>query len=419
MTVSRRTFVGGLMATPFTPLVARGQAGPHVVILGGGFGGGSLARALTRAMPAMKVTLVERETNYHTCPFSNGVLAGMWPLDRIGFSSDGFRDHDIDLVRGSATAVEPESRTVVLDDGTRISGDILVLAPGIDFKWSAIEGLTPETTEQLPHAWKAGRQTQILRDQLVAMEDGGVVVVAIPAPPFRCPPGPYERISLIAHYLSQEKPASKIIVLDAQDGFSKQPLFEEAWATLYPGVIERIPGSASGAVLAVDPSTRRISTGFDDVTADVANVIPPQTAARILINAGLDDGLGWCPVEPVGFESKLAEGVYILGDAALQGDMPKSAFSANLQAKACAAAILARFKGETPASTKLINVCYSLAAPDYGFSIADVFTQGPDKVTLLEAEGRLTPPSAGAAIHEAEARYAHSWYDTITAEIFG
>lgn len=408
-----------LAAASLSPQLAYGKAAPHVVILGAGFGGGSVARALKSAMPGMRVTLIERNAIYYTCPFSNGVLGGMWGMDRIGFSIDGLSAAGVDIVHASAASIEPDTRTIVLEDGTRITGDALVLAPGIDFSWDTIEGLSEETAETIPHAWKAGRQTKILRDQLVAMEDGGVVVVGIPAPPFRCPPGPYERISLIAHYLKREKPASKIIVLDAQDGFSKQPLFEEAWAALYPGMVERIPGSESGAVLAVDPATRRVSTGFDDVTADVANIIPPQRAARILVDAGLDDGLGWCPVEPVGFQSKLADDVYILGDAALQGDMPKSGFSANLQARACTSAILARLRGDEPQATKLINVCYSLAAPEYGFSIADVFMQGPDKVTLLEAEGRISELAAGNDIHEAEARYAHSWYETITAEIFG
>lgn len=419
MRMDRRTLLGSLAALPFAPAVARAQATPRVVIVGASFGGGTLARTLKRLSPDLAVTLIEREATIYTCPFSNGVVGRMWELDRIGFATDGFARHGIELITAKVKAVEPENRTVVLADGTSVKGDILVLAPGISFDWSAIEGLSPEVAELLPHAWKAGRQTQLLRDQLVAMEDGGLVVVGIPAPPFRCPPGPYERISLIAHYLSKAKPRSKIMVLDAQDKFSKQALFEEAWATLYPGMIERVPGSQSGAVTAVDAKARRISTGFDDVTAAVANIIPPQKAADLLLAAKLDDGLGWCPVDPVNFESKLAPGVHILGDAALQGDMPKSGFSANMQAKACAASIVAKLDGKTSAPSKLVNVCYSLAAPDYGFSIADVYSQGPDKVTLLQSEGRTTATGAESAVHAAEAGYAASWYDTITAEIFG
>ncbi|WP_290686621.1 MULTISPECIES: NAD(P)/FAD-dependent oxidoreductase [unclassified Haematobacter] len=415
----RRAVLAGLGASLLAPAVLRAQTAAHVVILGGGFGGASLARALRGGAPELRVTLIEREETIWTCPFSNGVLGGMWGMDRVAFPLAGLASAGIDLIRAEAVAVEPGNRAVVLADGTRVAGDILVLAPGIRFDWTAIEGLSAETAYRIPHAWKAGPQTRILRDQLVAMEDGGTVVVGIPAPPFRCPPGPYERISLIAYYLKREKPRSKILVLDAQDTFSKQALFEEAWATLYPGLIERIPGSQSGAVLSVDAANLRISTGFDEVTAAVANIIPPQKAAAILTDAGLDDGLGWCPVEPLAFESRLAPGVHVLGDAALQGDMPKSGFSADMQAKVCAAAIIATLKGETPAPAKLINVCYSLAAPDYGFSIADVYAQGPEKVTLQIAEGRTTPVGASSAVHAKEAGFAGSWYDTITSQLWG
>jgi sulfide dehydrogenase [flavocytochrome c] flavoprotein chain len=419
MRISRRHVIGAMGALLAAPTVLRAQSSARVVILGGGFGGASMARALRRAAPDVQVTLIERDRIYHTCPLSNGVLGGMWPMERISFSYEALAADGIKVIHGEASGIDAGQKTVVMADGTRVSGDVLVLAPGIQFNWSAIEGLSPEAAEILPHAWSAGPQTQLLRDQLVAMEDGGLVVVGIPAPPFRCPPGPYERISLIAHYLKQEKPASKILVLDAQDNFSKQPLFEEAWAKLYPGMIERVPGGDAGAVRAVDAATRRISTDFDDVTAAVANIIPPQRAAQIVIEAGLDDGLGWCPVDPVGFESLVAPDVYILGDAALAGDMPKSGFSANMQAKTCARAILNKLAGRSTEGSKLINVCYSLAAPDYGFSVADVFSQGPEKIALLESKGRITSVGAPASIYRAEAEYAKSWYATITSEMFG
>lgn len=419
MTVSRRTVLGGLAALPFSPSLLRAQNSARVVILGGGFGGASLARVLRRIAPELSVTLIERDTVFHTCPFSNGVLGGMWPLDRVAFRYDALAADGIDVVHAEASAVDPAEKSVTLADGRKIAGDVLVLAPGIQFDWAGIEGLTAETAEILPHAWKAGPQTQLLRDQLVAMDDGGLVVIGIPAPPFRCPPGPYERISLIARYLKAAKPASKILVLDAQDNFSKQPLFEEAWKNLYPGMIERIPGSQSGKVLSVDAEKHRISTGFDDVTAAVANIIPPQKASQLVIDAGLDKGLGWCPVDPVSFESTVAPGVYILGDATLAGDMPKSGFSANVQAKACAQAIVNTLAGRKLDPSKLINVCYSLAAPEYGFSIADVFAQGPEKIKLLQSAGRTTAVGASAGIHAAEAEYAESWYRTITTEMFG
>ncbi|VDC19841.1 NAD(P)/FAD-dependent oxidoreductase [Pseudogemmobacter humi] len=418
MNTGRRAFLATLAGGLAAPALLRAGTAAHVIVLGAGFGGATVARLLA-GVPELRVTLIERDATIHTCPFSNGVLGGLWPMERIAFDLVALGRAGVRLIRAEATGIDPETRSISLADGTRLTGDVMVLAPGISFDWAAIEGLSPATAEQVPHAWKAGRQTEILREQLVAMEDGGLVVVGIPAPPFRCPPGPYERISLIAHYLKTNKPASKILVLDAQDAFSKQPLFEEAWASLYPGMIERVPGSASGAVMAVDAGTMRISTGFDDVTAAVANIIPPQRAARILTDAGLDDGLGWCPVEPVGFESRVAPGIHILGDAALQGDMPKSAFSANGQARACARAILARLAGHEPQGAKLLNVCYSLTAPDYGFSIADVYEPGPEKVSLVLSEGRTTALGASAETHAAEAEYARSWFDTITSQLYG
>ncbi len=417
MRPDRRQLLGAMVGALAAPGLLRAAPAAHAVVLGAGFGGATVARILARA--GLRVTLVEQSATIHTCPFSNGVLGGLWGIERIAFDLAALPRDGIELVIAEASAIEPESHSLILQDGRRISGDLLVLAPGIGFDWAAIDGLSAETAERMPHAWKAGPQTQLLRDQLVAMPDGGLVVVGIPAPPFRCPPGPYERVSLIAHYLQRGKPRSKILILDAQDGFSKQPLFDEAWARLYPGMVERVPGSQSGTVVAVDAAAMRISTGFDDVTAAVANIIPPQRAAQIMLAAGLDGGLGWCPVEPLGFESRLAPGVHILGDAALQGDMPKSGFSANMQARACARAILARLQGAQAQPAKLINTCYSLAAADYGFSIADVYAPGPEKMDLLIAEGRTTATGADAATLAAEAEYASAWFDTITAELYG
>lgn len=419
MRISRRSVVAGLAALPVAPAVVRAASAARVVIVGGGFGGTSVARALKAQAPEIAVTLIERDKVFHTCPFSNGVLGGLWPLNKIAFGYDKVAAAGVTVVHDTVTGIDPAAHAVTLAGGRRIEGDFLVLAPGIQFEWSGIEGYSPQAAEKMPHAWQAGPQTALLRKQLEAMPNGGLVVIGIPAPPFRCPPGPYERICMIAHHLKTAKPKSKILVLDAQDAFSKQPLFEEAWAALYPGMIERVPGAMSGRVRKVDPGAMTVSTDFDDHKAAVANIIPPQKAAEIVIKAGLDGGAGWCPINPVSFESTMAKGVYILGDASLAGDMPKSGFSANVQAKVCAAAILARINGREPSPTKLVNVCYSLAAPDYGISIADVFAQKSDKVTLLERDGRTTKIGAGKEIHQLEAEFARSWYDTITGEMFG
>src|SRR4030095_1832356 len=251
-------------------------------------------------------------------------------------------------------------------DGTRLPYDRLILAPGIDIRWGALPGYDEAAAARMPHAWRAGEQTLLLRRQLEAMPDGGLVVISAPANPFRCPPGPYERASLIAHYLKAQKPHSKLIVLDAKDAFSKQRLFQAAWAELYPGLLEWVPLSKGGNVTSVDAATRTLVTDFGKHQAKVANVIPPQKAGRIAEVAGVADRSGWCPIDPVTFESKLQPGIHIIGDAAIAGAMPKSAFAANSQAKVCAAAVATLLAGGMPPSPKLINTCYSLVAPRHG-----------------------------------------------------
>jgi hypothetical protein len=271
----------------------------------------------------------------------------------------------------------------------------------------------------MPHAWNAGPQTELLRRQLEAMEDGGTVVISAPADPYRCPPGPYERASLIAHYLKAEKPNSKILILDAKDAFSKRPLFEEAWQTLYPGMIEWVPLSMSGKVVKVDPSSMTVSTDFATHKAAVANIIPPQRAGAIAQAAGVADETGWCPVKPETFESTLVPGIHVLGDASLAGAMPKSGFSANAQGKVVAAAIDAILLGKEPQSPKLINTCYSLAAPDYGFTVAGVYEAEGGELVSIEGSGGVSPTGAPASVRALEADYARNWYHTITHQIWG
>ena len=271
----------------------------------------------------------------------------------------------------------------------------------------------------MPHAWKAGPQTVLLRRQLDAMKDGGLVVISAPANPFRCPPGPYERASLIAWYLKTRKPRSKLIVLDAKDTFSKQKLFEKAWAELYPGLIEWVPLSSGGKLVSVDPAALTLSTDFETYKADVANVIPPQRAGHIAELAGVADRSGWCPIDPESFASTLQPNIYVIGDAAIAGAMPKSAFAANAQAKVCAAAVVALLAGTRPQSPKLINTCYSLAAPEYGFSVAGVYHPADGKLADVEGAGGTSPLDAPTETRKEEALLAEAWFRTITAEVFG
>ena len=415
---TRRGLIGAATATLALPHLLRAQTLARVVIVGGGFGGAAVARLLKAADPALRVTLIEAAPTHTTCPFSNAVLGGLTTLEEITFGYDALRAGGIDVVTAMASGIDPVAKTLQAG-GTTIAYDFLVLSPGISFNYAAISGYSAEVADSvMPHAWQAGAQTALLARQIDAMPQGGTYAIAIPAPPFRCPPGPYERISLVAHRLKTVNPTAKILVLDAQDGFSKQPLFEEAWARHYPGMITRIPAAESGAVIEVDAATGRVSTAFDDFHPDVANIIPPQKAGRIVLDAGLDDGLGWAPVHALTFESTLAPDIFILGDAAVAGEMPKSAFSAHVQAAVVSGAILARMAGRTPENSKLLNTCYSLVAPDDGISIAHVFERG-DSITLVERDNRTTPLGADPAHHAAEAAYARAWYANITARTWG
>ena len=259
----------------------------------------------------------------------------------------------------------------------------------------------------------------LLRRQLEAMEDGGLVVISAPANPFRCPPGPYERASLIAYYLKTRKPHSKLIVLDSKDVFSKQRLFQNAWKELYPGLLEWVSLSDGGKVTRVDPATNTFETDFDSHKADVANIIPPQKAGRIVETAGAADRTGWCPIDPVTFESKLAPNVHVIGDAAIAGAMPKSAFAANAQAKVCAAAVAKLIGGGKPDEPKLVNTCYSLVAPDYGISVAGVYRPADGQLREVEGSGGVSPANAPSSFRAQEATFADGWFNTITAEVFG
>ncbi len=400
------------------PIPAIAQAAPRVIVVGGGFAGATCARTLKRLSPRAHVSLVEPNATFTACPFSNAVLAGLRDLKAQQFGYASVR-REVTLIGATATKVDAQKRTVALSNGASYGYDRLVLAPGIDFRWDGLPGYDEAASKKMPHAWKAGEQTLLLRRQLQSMPDGGLVVIVAPANPFRCPPGPYERASLIAWYLKTRKPKSKLIILDAKDAFSKQKLFQTAWKELYPDIIEWVPLSKGGKVASVDPKTNTLVTDFASHKAAVANVIPPQKAGAIAEAAGVADRTGWCPIDPVTFESKQQPNIHVIGDATIAGGMPKSAFSANAQAKVCAAAVAKLIAGEKPDEPRLINTCYSVAAPDYGFEVAGVFKPANGVLTEIEGSGGTTSVDATPQVRKLEAAYGESWFRTITTEVFG
>lgn len=400
------------------PVYAQGTA--QVVVIGGGFGGASAARTLRRVAPSVNVTLVVDAETFTTCPFSNLVIGGLIDISQIRFSYDALRAEGIDVRVDPATALDTDGREVVLQSGDRLAYDRVIVSPGIDFRWDALPGVGAEAAETLPHAWKAGEQTLRLRDQIQAMPEGGTVIIAPPDNPFRCPPGPYERASLIANYLSRNNPTAKILIVDGKDKFSKQGLFMEGWEKLYPGMIRFVPFAEHGGLKEIDAGARKIDTYFETFTADVINLIPPQSAAAIARDAGLTGTGMWCEIDGLSFESREAANVHVIGDAAIVGDMPKSGFSAATQGKVCAHAVAALLSGNAPERGYLMNTCYSLVAPDYGISVAGVYqSDDDDRLSSLPGTGGTSEAGDRPQLRQDEADYARGWYASITRELFG
>jgi sulfide dehydrogenase [flavocytochrome c] flavoprotein chain len=431
MKITRRGFVKGAGAATAigligTPYLALG-ASKKVVVVGGGTGGATAAKYLRMADPTIEVTLIEANKDYYTCYMSNEVLSGERTIDAIKFGYTGLGKHGVKVVNDRVTAIDGVAKTVKTAGGQSFPYDRCIVAPGIDFKWDSIEGYDEKVAENIPHAWKAGSQTLTLRKQLEAMKDGGTVIIAPPPNPFRCPPGPYERASQIAHYLKHNKPKSKILILDAKSKFSKQALFVQGWKALYGyesdnAMIEWRPsaqGSKDSAVVKVDPDTLSVTTGFDEtIKGDVLNIIPPQKAGKIAFAAGLTNDSGWCPVNLHTFESTLHKDVHVIGDAAIATGMPKSGYAANSEAKVCAASVAALLNGQEPGTPAYVNTCYSIVGEDWGISVAAVYKLAEDGSKIISVSGGLTPIDATPEMRAREVAYAHSWFNNITHDIF-
>lgn len=390
-----------------------------MVIVGGGFAGASCARSLLALQSNLDVTLIEPQRTYSACPLSNLVIGTPRPLANQQFSYRALERAGIKVIAAKATDIDPAAQIVRLADGVAIGYNRLVVAPGIDMRWDALPGYDAAATQRMPHAWKAGVQTTLLRDQLNAMPDGGLVAITVPDNPYRCPPGPYERASLIAHYLKTHKPRSKLLILDAKDRFSKQPLFQQAWAQLY-GDLLKWQGAADGArVTAVNANAGTVTTDFEEFRPAVTNVIPPQQAGSIAHRGGLTDASGWCPVRAADFQSLQQPYIHVIGDAAIANAMPKSAFAANAQARLCATQIVRSLQDLEPLSTTLINSCYSLVAPDYGISVAGVYRPSADRWQPVDGAGGASPLKANRETRAQEARYGQDWFTVLTRQVWG
>jgi sulfide dehydrogenase [flavocytochrome c] flavoprotein subunit len=408
--------------------IAVGGASKKVVIVGGGIGGATAAKYLRMADSSIEVTVIEPNKSYHTCFMSNEVIGGERSIDSISFGYDGLRKHGVTVVHDTVSSIDANSRVVKTSGGTSFNYDRCIVSPGVDFRWEQIEGYDAAVAESIPHAWKAGQQTVTLRKQLEAMKDGGTVIIAPPANPFRCPPGPYERASLIANYLKHHKPKSKILILDPKDKFSKQGLFTAGWKKYYGfgtdnSMIEWVNGAAGGKIDAVNAKKMSVTAAVEDFKGDVLNIIPGQKAGKIAFTAGLADDSGWCPVDLKTFESTIHKNIHVIGDAAIQSPLPKSGYAANSEAKVCAASIVALLNGMDTPQPSYVNTCYSVIAPDDGISVAMVYRYNNEtkKIDTVQGSGGLTPgyDATTMEMRKREVGYAHSWFNNITNDVFG
>jgi sulfide dehydrogenase [flavocytochrome c] flavoprotein chain len=417
-TVTRRRFLatsagglgvwlaGGCVTTlrgDFAP-----KSGRRVVVVGGGWGGATAAKYVRLADPSIEVILLEPNQRFVSCPFSNLVLSGVRTLDSLTQDYAGLRRHGVRMIHAEARAIEPDRRRVQVGDGF-LEYDRLIVAPGVDFLWDQIDGL-PEARETVLHAWKAGPQTVALARQLQSIDDGGVFVLTIPPAAYRCPPGPYERACQVAWYLKTNRPRSKLIVLDAnQNIISKPALFREAWK-MYPNLDYR----ASSKVTRIDPAVREVSTDFGDrIRYDVVNVIPPQRAGAIAVQADLVGAdQRWCEVDHVTYESVKQKNVHVIGDATIGIPAPKSGTVANAMGKIAAQAVVSLLSDRPPAPMAPVNVCYSWVNDREAMAVINAYRIQDGKVVQIEQ--KLT---AGHSV--ATARNAVGWTTSIWNDILG
>jgi NADPH-dependent 2,4-dienoyl-CoA reductase/sulfur reductase-like enzyme len=421
--LNRRQFVAGSAALGVGTAINRpaiASAKPKVVIIGGGPAGGSVLRALAAAAPGkIGITLIEAQPVYMACFQSNLYLGGFLPFDRFTFTFDAVQKlDDVTVINDTAEALNRATRTITLRGGNQVPYDLLVVSPGIDLDYASVPGWSKQAEERMPHAYKGGAQLKLLKRQLDGVPDGGLIVMIAPPNPYRCPPGPYERASMMAHILKAgSKSNSRIVILDAKEEFSKQVLFEEGWRRHYPGAIEWLPPSIHGGIKSVDPATMTVETGFETYTnAALVNVIPRQRAGVIAQAAGLAGVGGYCLIDAFTMKSREDPRIFVVGDACIPGDMPKSAFAASSQAQVAAQAIRTELLQEAQVEAEYRNTCWSLIDSGDSVKIGGVYKPTPQKIrqaTTFISKLDDSPDTRGINFVDSAA-----WYSTLTAELY-
>ncbi|UYP68484.1 NAD(P)/FAD-dependent oxidoreductase [Thalassobacter stenotrophicus] len=419
MSINRRTFIttSAVAAATLAAPMVRAAGTPNVVVVGGGAGGATAARYIAKdSKGAINVTLIEPTRRYYTCFFSNLYLGGFKEMEELGHGYGGMAAGGVNVVHDWAVGVDRDAKTVSLAGGGSLPYDKLILSPGIDFVDGAVEGWDLSAQNAMPHAYKAGSQSELLRAQLESMPQGGTFAMVAPPNPYRCPPGPYERVSMVAHFLKQSNPTAKIIVADPKAKFSKMALFQEGWANHYSGMVDWIGDDFGGGNVSVDPGAMTLTIDGEVTNVDVCNVIPAMKAGRIADMAGVTEG-NWAPVNAADMSTKADADIYVLGDASSQGDMPKSGFSANSQAKVCANAVRGALTGSRVFPAKFSNTCWSLIATGDGVKVGATYEATPEKIAKVD--GFISQTGESADVRQATYLESEGWYTGITTDMMG
>lgn len=421
MKLSRRGFLGTSAATATALAAPRVMSAgtPKVVVIGGGAGGATAARYIAKdSKGEVDVTLIEPQRRYYTCFFSNLAMGGFWDFEATGHSYGKLAsEYGVNVVHDMATGIDRDAKTVTVASGMKFDYDRLIVSPGIDFVPGSVNGWSLNDQDVMPHAYKGGTQAMLLKAQIEAMPEGGTYVMVAPPNPFRCPPGPYERISMVAHVLKQKNPTAKIIIADPKPKFSKMGLFTEGWESHYTGMVEWLGPDFGGNNVTVNPATMEVDIDGEVVKADACNVIPAMKAGWIAGNAGLTNDAGWAPVNAADMSSKMDPNIHVLGDASQQGDMPKSGFSANSQAKVCANAVRGALTGSKIFPARFSNTCWSLIATEDGVKVGASYEATEEKIA--KTDGFISQTGEDAALRKQTYEESVGWYNGITSDMFG